>query len=713
MCGITGFISTQPEPRDAALLQRMNDAIVHRGPDDAGSWSNAAEGRPGSDRAATVHLAMRRLAIIDLVSGHQPISNETGTCWIVFNGEIYNHAALRKELEAAGHRFSTRSDTETIVHAYEEWGEECVRHLRGMYAFAIWDERRSGGKSREGTLFLARDPVGIKPLYWTRTRRRFLFGSEIKALLQDPEVPRQVSEPALSNYLTYLYTPPPLTMFEGIYQLPPGHRLVWQVGESDTEPVIEEYWSGPNSLLEGDAGPPVAPDELWEVLKDSVQAHLLSDVPLGAFLSGGLDSTAIVALMSELSPGSVRTFSIGFKGAGDYDESAYAREVADHFGAIHTEFHLDHQSISRLPEIVRMLDEPLADASVLPNYEVARMAREHVTVALTGIGGDELFGGYRRYFGDNLARRLQWLPRPVRNNVLLPALRLIPSFQDNRLGNATRLIQKFLEPLDLAPEQRYLAWNAFFSEEMKRALFARPPEPGSDRTLAHFERVHHRPFAEQAMHVDVKSYLPGDPLFLSDRMTMANSLEARVPFVDVPTMEFAGRIPVDQKLKGRQTKIILRQMLAGKVPETAVRRPKRGFGTPIDVWMRRQLSPLMDELLAEPQLKQRGYFDPQYVAWMRDQQSSGRRDFSQHLWALMVFELWHRTFIDEDHSSRRDLTFADLDLSAEGGSLSVLNGSKRLTDALPHPLTHSTVPLADTEHEAAGGVAGLKREVRT
>jgi asparagine synthase (glutamine-hydrolysing) len=612
---------------------------------------------------------MRRLAIIDVVGGQQPMSNEDGTCWIVFNGEIYNHQEIRRELEDHGHVFRTRSDTEAILHGYEEWGAEVVRHLRGMFAFAVWDQRRE-------RLFLARDPVGIKPLYWTRAGERFLFASEIKALLQDEAVPRRVNREGLHHYLTYLYVPAPGTMFEGIHELPPGHRLVWEKGSVS----VEEYWAGPEALLEGDAGPSVTPDSLWQVLKESVNAHLLSDVPLGAFLSGGLDSSVIVALMAELSDQPVMTFSVGFRAAGLYDELQYARQVARHFHTDHNELVVDPDQVALLPEIVRFLDEPLADASVLPNFLVAQLARKFVKVALTGIGGDELFGGYRRYFGDAMARRWQRIPRPLRRNVLLPALRTVPSFGDTALGDTSRLVQKFLEPLDLPPEERYLAWNAFYSEEAKRELYATPQEhpfaPSPSLMSPHFARVAHRPFAERAMYVDMKSYLPGDPLFLSDRMTMANSVEARVPFVDTRVMDFAARIPLSQKLRGQSTKVILRDVLAGRVPGTIIRRPKRGFGTPIDLWLRRELSGLADRLLSEDLLRERGYFRPEYVTWMREQQASGRRDFSQHLWALLVFELWHRTFIDGNLSAREGLTFDDLGIGS---------GSPPIPTAAGHP----------------------------
>lgn len=648
MCGIVGFVGPA-RTNGRECLQRMNDSLVHRGPDDGGTYLWQAENRGETQ----VGLAMRRLSIIDLSTGHQPIPNEDETVWIVFNGEIYNHLEVRRELERRGHRFRTHSDTEAIIHAYEEYGVECVHHLRGMFAFAIWDERRE-------RLFIARDHVGIKPLYWTEAGGRFLFASEIKALLRDGGVKREVDPEALHHYLTYLYVPPPRSMFAGISQLPPGHRLIWQRGEVR----VEEYWAGPRAMLQEDAGEPVTSEQVWEVLRESVGAHLLSDVPLGAFLSGGLDSTAIVALMSELSSKPIETFAVGFEAAGLYDERPYAAAVARHLGTNHHEFAINESAVRQMPEILRHLDEPLADASVIPNYLVSQLARRHVTVALSGAGGDELFGGYRRYFADDMARRWTRVPRTVRKNLLLPALRVIPATGDTALGDMSRLVQKFLEPLDLAPENRYLAWNAFFSESAKSDLYASKEvrRDSADVMLSHFRQVQHRSFADRAMYVDTKSYLPGDPLFLSDRMTMAHSLEARVPFVDTRVMEFAARIPLAQKIQGRQTKVILRQMLSGRVPDEIIARPKRGFGTPIDVWLKGELSNLVQQVLSPEAIRARGYFQPEYVQWLLNQQKAGKRDFSQHIWSLLVFELWHRSYIDRDLSDRTGLTFEDLGL---------------------------------------------------
>ncbi len=661
MCGICGILSKRSDrPVDPDLIQRMNNVLRHRGPDDAGVWANAP--RP--------HLAMRRLAIIDLVTGHQPMANEDGTVHVVFNGEIYNFRELRATLQARGHTFATASDTEVIVHAYEEYGVECVRHLDGMFGIALWDERRE-------RLLLARDPFGIKPLYWTDTGERILWGSEIKALLQDKSVRREVDRESLHHYLTYLYVPSPRTMFAGIHKLPPGHRLVWERGAL----TIEEYWAGPEAYLNPDSAARKSEirdpkSEILKVLGDAVESQMVSDVPLGAFLSGGIDSTAIVALMSERSTRPVQTFSIGFRNAGLYDELQWARIIAERFHTDHHEFEVDPDTAELVPRLTWHLDEPLADASIIPNYLVAKMARQFVTVALTGIGGDELFGGYRRYYADGLARRWQQNPllRLTRRGLIDPLLGHLPSGGHTRLHNTVRLARKLFDHMDLAPEHRYVAWNSSYTEEMKGALYApgfrgEGWEPSHALAMPLFQRVGHLPFAERAMYVDMKTYLSEDPLMMADKMTMANSLESRVPFLDPRVVEFAAGLPLSEKVRGQETKYLLRQSLRGRAPDALLDRPKQGFGTPIDLWLRRELRGLVGQILAPEVVAARGYFRPEAVQDLLREHQGGRNDVSQHIWALLIFELWHRMYIDRDYSDRPDLTFADLDLGspASGG----------------------------------------------
>lgn len=662
MCGICGFVGLTSDPEDQARLLDMNDGLVHRGPDDwggylsgRGAFFHRAEGEARNDGVAAA-LAMRRLAIIDVNAGRQPITNEDGSLWIVYNGEIYNYKSLRTRLENKGHRFQTNSDTEVVIHAFEEYGVECVQLLRGMFAFALWDERSE-------TLFLARDHTGIKPLFYTEVDDRFLFASEIKALLRYPKIPRKLSQEGLYHFLSYLYVPAPGTMFDGIKQLPPGHRLVW----SKARFQVEEYWRGPAAWVEPRAArAPATPSQLWDVLRESVESHLVSEVPLGAFLSGGIDSSAIVALMAELVERPVRTFSIGFREAGRYDETEHARAMARFAGTDHTEFQVAPEAVMELPTILWYLDEPLADASVIPNFFLAQMARQHVTVALTGIGGDELFGGYRRYFGHRLAARARLLPRFLRQRVLLPALRSLPAGDATPWQSAVRLAEKFLTPLDLTPEERYIAWNSFFTEHEKECLLAKNGNghrPSAETYRDMMRQVEHLPFADRAMLLDLRTYLPGDPLCLADRMTMAHSLEARVPFVDLKVMEFAARIPVDQKLRGTGTKLILREASKGHIAPSLLDRPKQGFGTPIDMWLRRELKTLPDQLLSEAVLKERGLFRADYVRQLVERQRAGGRDTSQHIWALLMLELWHRMFVDRDPTGRSDMTFSDLGIA--------------------------------------------------
>jgi asparagine synthase (glutamine-hydrolysing) len=630
MCGICGVILKQPEAQvSARLLETMNDVMIHRGPDDS-----------GQARFGSVGLAMRRLSIIDLAGGHQPIYNEDRTHSIVFNGEIYNHRELRRELEARGHRFSTRTDTEVILHGYEEWGADCVQRLNGMFAFAIWD-------ANSETLFLARDPVGIKPLYLYEDPGRLLFASEMKALLAAGNVPREVDPVALHHYLTFLYVPPPRTMLRGVSKLPPGHWARWKDGRLE----IQEYWAGPAAHFGPEPTEPVSTKAVLDQLTAAVRRHLLSDVPVGCLLSGGIDSSLIAALMArELGPG-FSTFTAGFPGAGIYDERTHARAVASHVGSKHLEVEVTSESVDLLERIVRHLDEPLADASVIPNYVVAELAGANVKVVLSGVGGDETFGGYRRYYAHHLAGRWQRCPAGVRRVLIRAASRVVPVGGNTRLGNAVRLAQKLFDHLDDAPERRYLAWNAFFSEEAKQRLYADGKGNHLPDSLADsqqwLDRMPNGDLTRRAMFVDIKTYLPGDPLLLADKLSMAHSLELRVPFLDRGLVEFAARIPARQHGNRLATKQLLREAAKDLLPASILHRPKQGFGTPIDLWLRKELKPLLMEALSHERLRARGWFDPKTVASLVDEHLGGRRDLSQELWALLVFELWQQQFVDQ------------------------------------------------------------------
>ncbi|MBN9414657.1 MAG: asparagine synthase (glutamine-hydrolyzing) [Candidatus Eremiobacteraeota bacterium] len=652
MCGICGFVGQTFRAEDPVALGRMNAAIQRRGPDDSGFYLNGVGALKDplqatlNDRALAVGLAMRRLAIIDLEGGAQPMSD--GRYWIVFNGEIYNFESERAALLAQGYEFKTRCDTEVVLLLYRHYGPECLKRLRGMFAVAIWD-------SYEESLFLARDHFGIKPLFYTQHNGRLIFGSEIKSLLRHPGVYRQLDTEALPDLLSFLYVPAPRTLFHGIFQLQPGEFMLWKNGEVR----LHRYWPDPLAVEEQ----PLGTDDVLEGLRESVEAHLISDVQVGAFLSGGIDSSLIVALARQITGKSFPTFSISFPGSGMYDESAHARAVAKHVGTDHFEHPVQSDSVENLPKILRFLDEPLANASVMPNYELAQFAAQTCKVCLSGIGGDEFFGGYRRYIAHNYARPWQMIPRWLRNWVMLPLLRKLPAGGASKWQDRLRLLDKFLTPLDLPREQRYIAWNSHFSEPEKNRLLLNPPShPSYEKFMPFFQEAAALPFGEQVMHVDVRSYLPGDSLFLCDRLTMGASLEARVPFADLKMFDLSRRVALGLKTQGTRTKAVLRDACAKLLPQDIIDRPKQGFGTPVDLWLRNELAFLPGQLLDKKVIVERQLFRPELVERLVRQQKAGGRDVSQHLWILLTLELWQRMYIDTDLSEREDVTFSDLGL---------------------------------------------------
>lgn len=629
MCGICGIVQRQEAftlRRDT--LQRMNDVITHRGPDDEGFFM-----------APTVGLAMRRLSIIDLNTGHQPIHNEDKTLHIVFNGEIYNYQELRQGLEDAGHRFYTKSDTEAIIHGYEEYGPDVVQHLRGMFAFAIWDANTE-------TLFLARDRPGIKPMHYYLDQEKFLFGSEIKSILQCERVPREVNLAALDRFLTFEYVFSPETIFQGIQKLPPGHFLLFRQGELR----VEQYW---DNL-------PVEPEDhdetyyaqhLAELLEDSVKMRMISDVPLGALLSGGIDSSAIVGFMAKHSSQPVKTFSIGFEDQ-TYNELEYARTVSQHFGTDHYEFIIKPDAVDLVENLVKNLDEPFGDFSIFPTYLVSKMAREYVTVALSGDGGDELFAGYDPYIAERLARIYQKIPAVVRNQIITPLVeRIPPSAKKKGMINRTK---RFVEGTLLPPELMHTRWMIFLQAQEKQRLYAGDllnayRQGNSYKYIQeYFTRSANgvSPLAQQE-YVDIKTYLTDDILVKVDRMSMAPSLEARVPFLDHKVMEFAAAIPTHLKLQGFTTKHILKKAVADVLPEKILRRGKEGFSIPIKNWLMHDLRPLLLDTLSIERVTRRGYFQPDYVQRLVQEHLAGKANHSHRLWALMVFEIWHQMYLDE------------------------------------------------------------------
>lgn len=630
MCGICGQFQLRPgTPLRADILQRMTEAIRHRGPDDEGFY-----------QGDSVSLGMRRLSIIDLAGGQQPIWNEDQTCCIVYNGELYNFLDLRPGLEAKGHSFRTRSDTEVVLHAYEEWGPHCLKRFNGMFAIAIWDGRRRA-------LFLARDRIGEKPLYYYRDSWRLVFGSEIKAILADPTLPRQLNLRGLVNFLTFGHAVGPETIYANVHKLLPGHYLLARDGDIQ----VTQYWDvGDEPQLLGGSVPTeeVCAQRIRDLLDDSVRRRMIADVPLGAFLSGGMDSSAVVALMKRHTTGPVKTFSLGFSLGGAYNELSDARRVAEFLGTEHHELLVEHVDlVQTLRSLVYHYDEPFGDAAGFPVYLLSQFAREQVKVVLTGDGGDELFGGYRRYAADQLASLYQRLPGGLINS-------LIPELVDRlpRLRRIKRAVQT-LPVSDAA--RRYAKWLILFSPDACAELLQ--PEVshavlGHDPTWPyphHYTGLNSATAADhlnRLMYVDLKTWLVDAYLEKVDKATMAHSLEARLPLLDHRLVELAFQIPGNYKIRGWSTKRILKQAVGSLVPAAVVRKPKHGFAVPTDPWFRGDLKDFTFEVLLDQRTCQRGYFEPSIVARMWREHREGRHVWDTQLWLLLNFELWHRIYLD-------------------------------------------------------------------
>jgi asparagine synthase (glutamine-hydrolysing) len=630
MCGIAGKLYFDREyPVTQQELLQMVATLAHRGPDGEGVWVND-----------NVGLAHRRLAIIDLrtIAG-QPMSNEDGSVWITFNGEIYNFREVRAELEAQGHVFQTDSDTEVIVHAYEEYGRQCLDRLRGMFAFAIWD-------TRTRTLFLARDRVGKKPLFYFMGRDRFLFASEIKALLIDATLPREPDPVAIDQFLALQYIPSPRTAFRGIQKLPPAHWLEVRDGQVE----IGRYWRLRYSPKRKISFQDAVAELQWQ-LAEAVRLRLASDVPLGAFLSGGVDSSAVVAYMAKVMDRPVRTFSVGFTEA-NFDERPFARLVAERYGTDHTELVVDTRVKDILLRLVWHYDEPLGDASAVPSYAIAELTRQYVTVVLNGDGGDENFAGYDWYRMDRLVRRGEILPIKMRQQFATLVQRLPVGWRQRQpLRNVARLA----EVLALSPARRYVQWVEHFTPEARQRLYtpsfkaAVDVVNGSDPDVL-FAKV----FAENAAEdwidtllcTDVNLYLADDLLVKMDRATMAHALEARSPFLDHVLMEFTASLPASFKLSGRQKKRLLKYALRKILPDVVLDRPKMGFSPPIGTWFRKDLREIAHDILLAPRALQRGYFEPKGVAMLLREHCLRQAEHAVKLWDLLMLELWHQTFID-------------------------------------------------------------------
>src|SRR3954470_21898410 len=633
MCGIAGIVSSDRlDPDDRDRVVRMRDVIAHRGPDDAGLFADG--------QAALGH---RRLSIVDLAAGHQPISNETDTAWIVFNGEIYNHLAVREQLESAGHQYKTRSDTETILHAYEQWGDASVEHLRGMFAFAVWDASRR-------RLLLARDRLGVKPLYWTLAGDRLLFGSEIKAILESGLIRAEANEEALPELLSTRYLSGTETLFRGIHRLQPGHTLIFENGQIS----IRRYWdipAGRNSEEVGGLSEAAIVRRFRDLLEEAVRIRLMADVPLGMFLSGGLDSSAIAALMSKMIDRPLQTFSVAFKQRA-FSELDYARQVARAIKADAHEIVIDDQDFfGALPQLIWHEDEPIAHASSIPLYFVSALAREHVKVVLTGEGSDELLAGYGKY------------PRALANWRAGAAYERLPSAMrrwmasmvvPNVPGRMGRYAARSFLNMPRTPEAMFFDNFAAISLSRQSGLLSArvarlaTPERAYGPSRAFYDAPNGQSTTlDRLLYADMKTYLV-ELLMKQDQMSMAASIESRVPFLDHHLVEFAAGLPARMKLRGFTTKWILRQAVAGILPREILTRPKMGFPVPFEIWMRGAWADTAREVLQDRRTRERGIFNAEGVRRLIDAHVAGTTRGADALWSLLNLELWYRTFIDGD-----------------------------------------------------------------
>jgi asparagine synthase (glutamine-hydrolysing) len=631
MCGIVGIARGPDEaPVSVGDVRRMADAIVHRGPDDEGFHADG-----------NVVIGMRRLSIIDLAGGHQPISNEDGTVTVVCNGEIYNFRALRADLQSRGHRFRTGSDVEVLVHLYEEYGDAFLEHVSGMYGLALWDARRR-------RLTLARDRLGQKPLYYRVTGRGIAFASEIKALLQAPGVSAGLDRDALREHLAIGYCVAPRTIFEGVRKLPPATRLVWDANGIATD----RYWQLPRQVRT-DWSADQWIEAVRTELRRAVADHMVSDVPIGAFLSGGIDSSAVVALMAEQSSLPVNTYSIGYGGSATsnyFNELEYAGQVARLFKTSHHEIVVAPDVARLLPKLLWHVEEPISDSAVATTFLVAELAAKSVKVILSGVGGDELFAGYRRYLGEHYQRRFRRLPGWVRQQVVQPLARALPSGRQNRVMDLARYARKFIQASDLSWQAQYRLYIEILARDQVAGLLVGggPPEAGF---LDGFDRVLADETSEDAllrlMRVDAQTQLPEDLLLLTDKITMATSIECRVPFLDDRLVELAAQAPAETKLGQGQLKQLLKQSLRGVLPDEILDRSKRGFGAPMGEWFKRDLRPLRETLLNPAVVESRGYLSAPGVQAVLQAHDANREDYSDLLLVLMNLEIWCRLFLDQ------------------------------------------------------------------
>lgn len=625
MCGIVGIVQADGQRRHGIDdVGRMADAIVHRGPDDHGLFEDQ-----------NVILGMRRLSIIDLEGGHQPIHNEDRTVWVVNNGEIYNYQRLRRMLIDRGHRFETHSDTEVIVHLYEEYGDDFLSHLEGMFGLALWD-------SRKRKLILARDRIGIKPVYFWRNGASIAFASEVKSIVTLPGFSVAVDEDALADYAGIGYAVAPNTIFKGVQKLAPATALIWQ----DNQSSIRQYWAPPTETDD------TCSYEDWvekarHELERAVKDHMVSDVPVGAFLSGGIDSSAVVSLMGGSSEQELTTYSIGYRGgqvAEYYNELPYARTVAENLGSKHCEIEVQPDVASLLPKLIWHLEEPISDSAILTTYLVSELAAQSVKVILSGVGGDELFAGYNRYLGDHYYHRYRKVPRWCRSHVMPRIASLLPSGRQNRLMDLSRYAKRFLHASEMDWRERYQYYLAIASDDVVDSLLSRATGANGFGAAADSENANDELL--RLFRIDWQTQLAENLLLLTDKMSMAVSLECRVPFLDHRLVELASQIPARHKLPNGRLKGLLKDALAGVLPDSIINRRKRGFGAPVGAWFKHELAPLRNELCGPRVISRRGLLDADTVAQICSAHDQGKEDYTDLLLVMMNFEIWARLFLD-------------------------------------------------------------------
>lgn len=641
MCGIVGSVNWG----NINVVRRMADVQAYRGPDDSGVWQTASS---GGDWAG---LGSRRLSILDLsAAGHMPMISDDGNLTIVYNGEIYNHLELRPELIARGYKFRSTSDTETLLNLYHAFGADCLRRLNGMFAFAIWDNRRQ-------ELFLARDHFGIKPLYYAQRNSRFAFASELKSLLELPEFERRLDLRALNQYLTFLWIPEPATMFEGVSKLPAGHYAVFRQGELK----IEQYWDlkFPAAEHQFKANENELTTELRERFIAAVKSQLLSDVPLGSFLSAGLDSTSIVAAMHATGAEGIRTYTITFpskyrRGELTLDDTDVAKRTAQRYGCNHTEILVEPDVLNLLPKLVWHMDDPTADPAIITAYLVNAEASSAVKVMLSGVGGDEVFAGYRKHIAHNLAQVYQRIPSALRRHIVEPFARSLPSMRDTSLKGYVRFIKKMTRSGSLPARERFIMDSTYLTEEHKNEIYNSSIKnqvanhDSWERHRDYFKETETADFLNQMLYLDTKAFMGSLNLNYNDKMSMASSVEVRVPFLDKNLVEWVAlNVPPNLKLHHGTTKHIFREAMRPLVPSEVLQQKKAGFGAPADYWLANDLREMVDDLLSESRIKERGLFNPSAVRRIIEEQRTGREDWSLQIWQFLTLELWMQTFLDK------------------------------------------------------------------